>query len=1063
MKRSQRRIITSVTAAVLLFIFAAPSMMRSEAAQEVYTARPSVNGNLHVENGKLTDENGEQVQLRGVSTHGLTWYPEYINEELFAQVSQDWNCNLVRLAMYADLYCGGQKELSLEMLHQGIEYAIEADMYVLVDWHMLEEKDPNVNADAACDFFEMISAEYSDCPNIIYEICNEPNGPTFWGDVVNYSNRVIPIIRNNDPDSVIVVGTPGYDTDLGDPYMTPLQFDNVMYVLHFYTATHHEELFESLKSAVDSGLPVFISECGLCEASGDGVIDLDWASTWFSYLNEQKISYAIWSLSDKDESSAFFESEYVPGEPITDDMLTEVGIWVRALVRGEDPTAIYKPAGLIAPQKIDRIRGLVMLSLGSGGLDEEHSWPFLAAVAAGVILVFSLISAAVIAVGRRKNHTYDDIAGPDPDEKKDLSYYLARVCIIVSMFCTIVYLSWRIRWSIPAGSGVVAIAANIILLVVEVLGFIESMILFRNLLGKRNYKLPKIPDDAWPEVDVFIATYNEPCELLGRTINGCKHMKYPDPSKVHIWICDDNRRSNMRDLAKKMGVGYFDRPDNKGAKAGNLNNAMAHTSAPYVVTFDADMIPRSEFLLKTIPYFVDAKLRQKDKPEDKKIKLGFLQTPQSFYDPDVFQYALYAEKRIPNEQDFFYRTIEPSKTSSNSVIYGGSNTVIAREALEAAGGFFTESITEDIATGLLIQSKGFVSLAIPEPLASGQTPHTFKEHIKQRTRWGRGVIVTARKLRILTRKDISLAQKISYWSSVVYWYSPLKNLVYMLSPLLYAVLAVPVFRCDWLDLVVFWLPMFAFQDINLRLNSKNSISTKWSGIYETSVMPHLLLPVLKESVGITLKNFKVTDKSGRASVRQKDFRSMLPFIVLSVLSVAGIVRVVMSFKILQIIPTLILLFWIVRNLYFLIMSMFLIDGRDSDEEPVKVAFPEIVTVESDLGRMDGVTTLMTEHNLTVYLDEGAALTIGTPCTVALSNENITVNLKGVVTGVLSSRNSPAMTHTIEITDLDGKEHEYWQILYDRVPTLPQSLSRDTGLFRYLWTNIARRLAGTARA
>ena len=141
-----------------------------------------------------------------------------------------------------------------------------------------------------------------------------------------------------------------------------------------------------------------------------------------------------------------------------------------------------------------------------------------------------------------------------------------------------------------------------------------------------------------------------------RTVNGCVHLKYPDPKKVHIWICDDNRRGEMRALAEEMGVGYFDRPDNKGAKAGNLNHALSLTSAPYVVTLDADMIPKSDFLLKTIPYFVDAEERNRKLPEDKRMPLGLLQTPQCFYDPDVFQHALYSEKRVPNEQDFFYRT-----------------------------------------------------------------------------------------------------------------------------------------------------------------------------------------------------------------------------------------------------------------------------------------------------------------------------------------------------------------------------------------------------------------------
>ena len=419
-------------------------------------------------------------------------------------------------------------------------------------------------------------------------------------------------------------------------------------------------------------------------------------------------------------------------------------------------------------------------------------------------------------------------------------------------------------------------------------------------------------------------------------------------------------------------------------------------------------------------------------------------------------------KRAPNEQDFFYRTIEPAKTATNSVIYGGSNTVLSRRALEDIGGFYTGSITEDFATGLLIEAAGYVTLALPEPLASGQTPHTFREHIQQRTRWGRGVIVTARKLKLWGRKELTIRQKTSYWSSVVYWYSPIKNLIYLLSPLLYAVLAVPVFRCSWLELLVFWLPMFVMQDLSLRLSSRNAISTKWSGIYETSVMPHLLIPIIKETLGISLSRFKVTDKSRRDGKRQRDLRSMIPFLILAVLSLAGIVRVLAAFEAMQTVSLLILLFWIVRNLYFLVMALFLVDGRDSDGEVVRVTDAEPVAVASGEMRYDGVTTQLTEHNLTVFLDEGQSLGLGAQVSVSIPGAASALEMRGVVTGIRESRSGTARAHTIELLDFGGAELEYLQVLYDRVPTLPQSLHRDFGVISHLWQNIAHRVARTRK-
>ena len=1055
MKKRIGAVILCVAVLTLCLVFPAAADPQAE------TVRPSVTGRLKVTGGQLTDSAGRPVQLRGVSTHGLTWYPEMVSRNLFRQVSEDWNCNLIRLAMYSELYAQAEtRNENLELMRRGIEAAVAADTYVLVDWHILNDNDPNINKESAKEFFDLIAAEYADCPNLLFEICNEPNGDVLWSDVRDYAEEVIPVIRAHIPGAVIVVGTTDYDRALGEAMLQPLDFDNVMYVLHFYTASHYDGLRRELKSAVDAGFPVFISECGITESSGDGAIDFESAEEWFSYLNEKKISYAVWSLSDKDETSAFFRYGFDPEGQIRDEDLSIAGAWVRELIRGREPDQIPAPAPRVEVRGTSQIRSWMIRSLGERGDRELSRWLLFFGISGALLLLGGMVWMVCRLRNSRKRRTYDDIVCPE-NRKTEKGRLFGWICLVLSTWSTLVYLCWRVACSIPFEAGAPAVIGNLLLLIVEIVGFGESMVLYRHLLGMREYPLPEIPEEAWPDVDIFVATYNEPPELLRRTLNGCLHMKYPDRGKVHIWLCDDHRRPEMRALAEEMGVGYFDRPDNEGAKAGNLNHAMGLTSAPYIVTFDADMIPRSDFLLKTIPYFADAELREMKRPEGERLHLGLLQTPQSFYDPDVFQHALYSERRAPNEQDFFYRTIEPAKTSTNSVIYGGSNTVLSRRALEDIGGFYTGSITEDFATGLLIEAAGYVSLGLPEPLASGQTPHTFREHIQQRTRWGRGVIVTARKLKFLRRKGLTAAQKISYLSSVSYWYSPVKNLIYLLSPLLYAALMIPVFRCNWLELLVFWLPMFILQDLSLRTNSRNTISLKWSGIYETSVMPHLLLPILKESMGITLSTFKVTNKSKGGGQRKRDMRAMLPFICLIALSLAGIVRVLWNADSLQVISLLILLFWIVRNLYYLIMALFLVDGRDSDGETVRVYDAEPVRVTAGEQVYEGVTTLLTEHGLTVFLDESEGLATGAYADVELSGEK-PIRLSGVVTAVRESRRGTSRTHTIEILEDHGNRMEYLQLLYDRIPTLPQSLQRDFGAMYDLWQNIAHRVARSAR-
>ncbi|MBO4337284.1 MAG: cellulase family glycosylhydrolase, partial [Lachnospiraceae bacterium] len=898
----------------------------------------------------------------GVSTHGITWYPDFVSQDLFSQLSEEWDCDVVRLAVYSDEYANGHRDESLSIVYRGIDAAIASDMYVIVDWHVLDEHDPNVYLTQAEDFFSTVCSKYPDTPNIIFEICNEPNGETTWTDIKKYAEQIIPVIRSACPDSVVLVGTPNYDKTLTSAARSPLYYDNIMYVLHFYAGTHKEDLRHELIVALANGLPIFVSECGLTDSSGDGEIDYGSSVEWFNLLLDNDISFTIWSFSNKDESSAITRPEYNPEDPLEDRDLSSCGAWVKPLIQGRDPEDIPIPAQVLEPKGIVHF---LTRTLKSGDLTSVKSWPLMALYVAGGLVLFLLLLLIYGIYERKHYNTYDRINKGNSgisSGKDGVGIRVRQAVLVISMFFTILYLVWRIAFSIPKDLGILPIAGNVMLLVVEILGFVESLILYDNLMNMKKHPLPQIDDGEYPDVDIFIATYNEPEELLRKTINGCNHLIYPDKSKVHVWLCDDNRRPAMRRLAEKMGIGYFDRPDNKGAKAGNLNHAMANTSAPYIVTLDADMIPMSHFLMNTIPYFVDASKRS--------AKLGLLQTPQCFYDPDVFQYALYSENKAPNEQDFFYRTIEVAKTSTNTVIYGGSNTVIAREALDAVGGFYTGSITEDFATGMLIEAAGFVSLALPEPMASGITPHTYKEHIQQRKRWGRGVISTARQLKLFRRKGLSLMQKLSYWSSVIYWYSPVKNLIYLISPLLFAAFAIPVFKCTWLDLVLFWLPMYIMQDITLRVFSKNAVSLKWSGIYEMSVMPHLLIPIIKETFGITASVFEVTDKSAKKGRRRMEPGVVMPFIILIALSVFGIVRSLYVLSQTMALGIIVLLFWLVRNLYYLIMAVFLVDGRDSDSEAVKVIDAEPVTLKKpDIEAVAsyGVTTLMTEHSVRVFI------------------------------------------------------------------------------------------------
>ena len=336
MKRT--KIICLVVILLLTVAFGATAAYAEE-TEASSVACPSVNGPLHVEGTQLVDQDGEPVQLRGVSTHGLAWFPDYVNLDCFTQLRQEWNANVIRLAMYTAEYggycSGGDQQALKDLVDQGVRFAQEADMYVIVDWHILSDNDPNLYRDAALSFFRDVSARYADMDHVIYEICNEPNGGTTWRDVRSYALEVITVIRQNDPDAVILIGTPNWSQNVDQAAADPITvYDNIMYTLHYYAATHKGDLRDKLTAAVNSGLPVFVSEYGVCEASGNGVVDTDQANQWADLLDRLGISYVMWNLSNKNESSSILRPECSVTAGFTQDDLSPAGQWLYQRLTG---------------------------------------------------------------------------------------------------------------------------------------------------------------------------------------------------------------------------------------------------------------------------------------------------------------------------------------------------------------------------------------------------------------------------------------------------------------------------------------------------------------------------------------------------------------------------------------------------------------------------------------------------------------------------------------------------------------------------------------------------------
>ncbi|MEG1848399.1 MAG: cellulose synthase catalytic subunit [Lachnospiraceae bacterium] len=633
-----------------------------------------------------------------------------------------------------------------------------------------------------------------------------------------------------------------------------------------------------------------------------------------------------------------------------------------------------------------------------------------------------------------------------------------RVWFMINTIFTVIYLIWRACYTLPFEYGWVSITAGLALFIVEFLGMFEAMIHFFNMNSVENISLPEIPMDSYPDVDVFIATYNETTDLLYKTVNGCLYMDYPDKSKVHIYLCDDGHRPEVKALAAKKGIRYFDREDNKHAKAGNLNNALGKTKSPLIVTFDADMIPQHEFLMHTVPYFVAQEMENAGKEEKDQRHIGFVQTPQHFYNPDLFQFNLFSEGRIPNEQDFFYRDIQVSRNKSNSPIYGGSNTMLSRRALEDIGGFYAETITEDYATGILMQKKKYICYATNEILASGLSPTDLKSLIDQRIRWARGVIQTNRKLHVFFTKGLTFSQRMNYWASKWYWYVPLKRLIYFMSPILYATFGYTVIKCDLLQILIFWLPMYITSNISLRMLSRNIRSTKWTSIYETVLFPYLIIPVLLETFGIKMKKFKVTKKEGPEK-QENYIIHLIPFALLGLLSIIGIIRCLIIILDSGNMGPVVVLFWLIVNLYTLCMSTFFIIGRNilRKNERAMIQLP-CTTRARDRYQINCITGDVSETGYSLLVDNPVDFDNEQGYLMEVKTERYTARLKGSIANVSYQKNSNKWKYAFRIISYEDTYDEYLQIIYDRVATLPLHIKSNSGSFDDLRINVKRRVA-----
>ena len=448
--------------------------------------------------------------------------------------------------------------------------------------------------------------------------------------------------------------------------------------------------------------------------------------------------------------------------------------------------------------------------------------------------------------------------------------------VIFSVSASMRYMYWRVTETLGFegfvdtffGTGLVV--AEYYALVVLLLGYFQTSW----PLGRKPAPMPA-DNRTWPEVDIFIPTYNEPLEVVKQTVFTAMGLDWPQ-DRFRIHVLDDGRRDAFRAFCEEVGVGYITRDDNRHAKAGNINAALKVTSAEYVAIFDCDHVPTRSFLQICCGWFL------------RDPKLAMLQTPHFFFSPDPFEKNLQTFGAIPNEGELFYGLVQDGNDLWNAALFCGSCALIRRAPLEAVGGVAVETVTEDAHTALKLNRRGWNTAYLAVPQAAGLATESLSGHVGQRIRWARGMAQICRVDNPMLGRGLRLGQRLCYLNAMLHFFYGAPRLIFMTAPLAYLFFGAHVFQATALTIAAFALPHLMHASItNSRMQGRFRHSF-WNEVYESVLAWYILRPVLVAFVNPRLGKFNVTAKGGIVDRSYFDWSIARPYIVLMVLNLVGV-------------------------------------------------------------------------------------------------------------------------------------------------------------------------------
>ncbi|MEB3212014.1 MAG: glycosyltransferase [Leptolyngbyaceae bacterium] len=441
------------------------------------------------------------------------------------------------------------------------------------------------------------------------------------------------------------------------------------------------------------------------------------------------------------------------------------------------------------------------------------------------------------------------------------------------------YLLWRSQSTLNLDTplnGVFSLGLFFLELLILINGIIQLVLLLRS--RDRSSQADQLAHDVTsgifvPSVDILIPTYNEPDFILKRTVMGCQAMEYPHKT---IYLLDDSQRSPVKALAEILGCEYMARPDNRHAKAGNLNHAIPKTRGELIAVFDADFIPTKNFLTRTIGFFQDP-------------NVGLVQTPQTYYNPDPIAWNLGMQDVLTPEEEVFYRQIQRLRDGAGGVVCAGTSFVVRRKAIEDVGGFVTEALSEDFFTGIQISAKGYRNIYLNEKLSAGLAAESIASHALQRIRWAQGTLqsffISSNPLTIPGLKPM---QRLAYFEGLLHWFSSIAKVGFLLMPLAYFFFGIIPLKATGEEILFFFVPYYLVQLMTFSWLNYRSRSALLSDVYALVLAFPLALTVIQVMMRPFAKGFKVTPKGNVSDRYRYNWQLAWPLIGVFILTAVSL-------------------------------------------------------------------------------------------------------------------------------------------------------------------------------